>query len=196
MQTGDNGMRNINPFTERQVRLVKAVRDKLVQIDDPNPDIITTESYEFHIVATKQFGRIPKIKFKPDSCRIKAELARESGIVDEAREIEIARLRQSYGLSEARNSRARLFEEEWNNIMLKAKKSAFAVALINQLFATNMNQSVSDPIQLLQQIIMGEYAPQINAKKDAVLNSRYSKSSHLSENQGMKPYDKELSELE
>ena len=188
-------MRNLAPFTDRQIRLLEAVREKVFQIEDPDPDIITDESYEFHVVATKQFGKIPKIRFTPNSCRIKAELAKKSGIIDESKEMEIVCLRRSHGVSGARNSRARLFEEEWNNIMLKAKKAAFTVALINQLFAT-MVQSASEPIQLLQQIIMDEYAPQIKAKKDPIGQSKCPKASNSIENEGIKPYDIELSEHE
>jgi hypothetical protein len=188
-------MRNLAPFTDRQIRLLEAVREKVFQIEDPDPDIITGDAYEFHIVSTKQFGRLPKIKFHPGSCRIKAELAEKSGIIDKIKEMEIVCLRRSYGVSEARNSRARLFEEEWNNIMLKAKKAAFTVALINQLFTT-MDQTASEPIQLLQQIIMDEYAPQIKAKKDPIGTSKCPKASNSIENEGIKPYDQELSEHE
>ena len=44
-------MRNLAPFTDRQIRLLEAVREKVFQIEDPDPDIITDESYEFHVVA-------------------------------------------------------------------------------------------------------------------------------------------------
>ena len=188
-------MRNLNPITDRQIRLLEAVRDKICQINDPDPEVIIDESYEFHVVATKQFGKIPKIRFTPNSCHIKAELAKKSGIIDESKEMEIVCLRHLYGVTGARNSRARLFEEEWNNMMLKAKKAAFTVALINQLFAT-MDQTASKPIQLLQQIIMDEYAPQIKAKKDPIGKSKCPKASNSIENEGIKPYDQELSEHE
>ena len=55
---------------------------------------------------------------------------------------------------------ARLFEAEWNNIMLKAKKATFTVALINNLFTSN-GQQVANPILLLQSIVMAEYNREI-----------------------------------
>ena len=65
-------MRNPQPFTERQIRILETIREKIQQINDPDPDIITHESYEFHIEQTKQFGKIPKIRFRPNSGQIKA----------------------------------------------------------------------------------------------------------------------------
>ena len=44
---------------------------------------------------------------------------------------------------------ANLFESEWNNIMLKAKKAALTLAFINQRFST-ATQKVADPIIALQ----------------------------------------------
>jgi hypothetical protein len=57
----EDKVRNPQPFTERQIRFLEAIREKIRQINDPDPDIITHESYEFNIEQTKQFGKIPKI---------------------------------------------------------------------------------------------------------------------------------------
>ena len=184
-------VRKTNPFTDRQLRLLEAIRDKMSQINDPNPDIITNESYEVSIKHTKQFGKIPKIRFRPNSSQIKAELVKKSGIVDESRETEIARLRRLYGVSGARNSKARLFEEEWNNIMFKVKKAAFTAGMINQLFAAE-NQAVSEPIHILQQVVMEEYASFIKVKRKRIHRDDNNKNA----DDQCKGYDEELEELE
>jgi len=58
-------MRNPNPFTTRQLHLLQAVHEKIKAINDPDPDVITHEIYEFTTSATKDFGKIPKITFRP-----------------------------------------------------------------------------------------------------------------------------------
>ena len=169
-------LRNPNPFTARQIRLLEAVQERIREIDNPDPEIITNESYEFNIEQTKQFGKIPKIRFHPNSCHIKAELVEKAGLVDIARQEQISQIRQKYGVKKARNGLANLFESEWNNIMFKAKKAAFALALINQRFCAD-SQRVADPILGLQQIIMEEYSSQMqegrSCKKKAYSSCNY-----------------------
>ncbi|MBW2594014.1 MAG: hypothetical protein JRE58_13620 [Deltaproteobacteria bacterium] len=162
------------------------------QINDPNPDIITNESYEVSIKHTKQFGKIPKIRFSPNSSQIKAELVKKAGMVDKYREAEIVRLRRLYGVSGARNSKARLFEEEWNNIMFKVKKATFTAGMINQLFAAEY-QAVSEPIHILQQVVMEEYASFIKVKREGIHRDDKNKESADDKCKG---YDEELEELE
>ena len=160
-------MRNPNPFTARQIRLLEAIRNKLREINDPDPEVITNESYKFHTEQTKQFGKIPKIKFKQNGCYIKAELIEKAGLIDESQNAKKAEIRKKFGIREARNSRANLFESEWNNIMLKVKKAIFTAAYINQLFTTGQ-QTVADPIALLQGIVMEEYAGQIKMERKRI----------------------------
>lgn len=122
-------------------------------------------------------------------------MIKKAGLVDESREEEISQIRQKYGMIKARNSLARLFESKWNNIMLKAKKAVFTAGYINQLLATDQ-QTVADPIVLLQQIVMDEYAPQIKVKRGLINSFENTKSSKMQENKGIKRYDEELAELE
>ena len=180
--------RQLNPFTDRQIRLIETIREKIYQIDNPDSNSITNQSYEFITVNTKQFGRIPKIRFTPNSCQIKSELLKKAGLMDEFRQKEIDQIRQKYGFRKARNSFARLFESEWNNTMLKAKKATFTLALINQLMATGQ-QPISEPIHLLQSIVMDEYKGQIKTiEKSQTINSK--------ENKEIKGYADELAALE
>ena len=192
-------IRNPNPFTERQLRLLEAIREKISEINDPDPEIITHETYEWFTEQTKQFGKIPKIRFYPNSCLAKAEIIQKAGLIDESRQQEIAQLRKNIGIKKPRDKtsriNARLFESEWNNIMLKAKKATFTVALINQLFCS-VDQTISEPIARLQNIVKDEYSPQIKAKRNDINGKEKEKSgSETQENTGIKPYDEELREV-
>ncbi|MBW1783370.1 MAG: hypothetical protein JRL30_21840 [Deltaproteobacteria bacterium] len=185
-------MRNPNTFTERQTRFLEAIREKIRQINDPNPEIITDQSYEWLIGHTKQFGKIPKIKFFPNSCQIKAEIIESSGLINESQTQKKDKIRAKYGIKEARNTKANLFESEWNNIMLKAKKATFTLALINQLFCS-MSQTVSDPIKHLQHIVMDEYSPTIKAKKENINGLEEKRSGpQIYERNNFRPYDEEV----
>lgn len=193
-------IRNTNALTERQTRLLEAIQKKICEINDPDPEIITHESYEWFAQQTRQFGKIPKIRFFPNSCLTKAEIIEKAGLVNESRQQEIAQLRKNIGIKKPRDKisriRARLFESEWNNIMLKAKKATFTVALINQLFCS-MDQTISEPIKHLQNIVMNEYSPQIKIKRKDINGKEKEKSgSKTQENTSIKPYDEELRDIE
>ena len=73
-------IRNPNPFTERQTRLLEAIQKKISEINDPDPEIITHETYEWFTQKTRQFGNIPKISFSPHSCLTKAEIIQKQGL--------------------------------------------------------------------------------------------------------------------
>jgi len=188
-------MRNPNSFTDRHIRLLEAVRNKVQQINDPDPEIIFNELYEFYIRQTREFGRIPKIRFKPHSCQIKAELIRDAGLIDNTKDKELNNLRQKYGIAGARNKESRLFEAEWNNMMFKLKKATYTVALINHLFASS-NQSVSEPLKLMQQIVLEEYSSQIQSKKKPIYSSDAIKPAETPKNERIKTYDEELADME
>jgi len=187
-------MRNPNPFTARQIRLLETVREKIREIKEPEPEVITNDDYEWRIKNTKQFGQIPKICFRPNSGRIKAEIVRKAELLDEKREAEIGQLRAKYGVRTARNKESRLFEAEWNNIMFKIKKATFTVGFINQLFAS-VDQKVADPVGHLQEIVMCEYVQQIKGKRDDIYSDETSESAEVHKNAEIKPYNQELSEL-
>lgn len=185
-------MRNPQPFTDRQIRLLEAIREKMRQINDPDPNIITHESYEFHIEQTKQFGKIPKIKFRPNSGQIKAGIIENAGLIDVSHNEKKAEIRQKFGIREARNSKANLFESEWNNIMLKVKKATVVAAYINQLFATDQ-QTIAEPMQFLQSVVMEEYSKQIKVKRD-IIHSK--EKPETQENGSFRSYEEELMEVE
>ncbi|MFC1814106.1 hypothetical protein ACFL03_15590 [Thermodesulfobacteriota bacterium] len=188
-------MRNPNPFTSRQIRFLEAIREKIREINDPDSEIITNESYTFHSEQTKQFGKITKIRFGPNSCQTKAEVIEKAGLIDESKNAKKAEIRKKFGLREARNSKANLFESEWNNIMLKVKKAVFTAGYLNQLFATGQ-QIVSDPIALFQQIVMEEYVEQIKVNKKQIHHPETIKTVETQVISRIRPYDQELEGLE
>ena len=157
-------MRNCNAFTDRQIKFINALNTKIAEIDEPDPEFITHESYEWRIEQTKQFGKIPKIKFYPHSCQVKAGIVRSAGLENAKREKELSNIRQRYGIRESQHGHARLFEAELNNIMLKVKKAVYTVGFINNLFTGNGGQ-VAEPLALLQQIVLEENAPNFRGKK-------------------------------
>ena len=60
-----------------------------------------------------------------------------------------------------------------------------------------MDQTISEPIEHLQDIVMDEYSPQIKAKRDDINGKEKEKSrSETQENTGVKPYDEELRDIE
>ncbi|MFC1863908.1 hypothetical protein ACFL1Z_08160 [Thermodesulfobacteriota bacterium] len=188
-------IRNPNPFTDRQTQLLEGIREKIRQINDPDPEIITHESYDWSIEATKQFGRIPKLRFHPKSCQIKAELIEKAGMVNEARQEQISQIREKYGIRKARNGKANLFESEWNNIMLKVKKATFTLALVNLLFSKE-NETVSVPVALLRQIVMDENIHQIKGRKEPIHSHFTPERSEPHKKGGIRPYDEELADLD
>ena len=164
-------MRNPNPFTDRQIRLLEAIRERLREINDPDPEIITNESYGWYTETIAGIGKIPKIRFKPGSQSIKSEIMEQAGLTESIshdRKQKRSQARTRHNLcSKPKKDKERLadlFDKEWNNIALKLKKAAFTAAYINQLFSTGQ-QAVSEPIQLLQSIIQEEYRDHIKAKE-------------------------------
>lgn len=158
-------MRNSNPFTKRQIDFIVALNNRITAINDPDPEVITHESYLWQIELTRQFGKIPKIKFFPHSCQIKAEIIKNAGLIDKSRDHELSVTRQKYGIKASKYREARLFEAELNNIMLKLKKAVYTVGYINNLFTVDGSQ-IADPLALLQQIVMDEQAQSFNDKKN------------------------------
>ena len=164
-------IRKQSPFTKRQLMFLEAIQNKIIEINDPEKPYISHTSYSFKVKQTKQFGKIPKIVFTPHGTQIKADIIRKAGLVNEPRNREIDQIRTKMGFTNPRGKEhrilARLFEAEWNNIMLKAKKATFTVALINNLFATG-SEHVADPVLLLQGIVMDEYNREIKSDKKVV----------------------------
>ena len=164
-------IRKQNPFTKRQIKFLESIHYKIKEINDLDKSYISHESYSFQIKQTKQFGKIPKIVFTPHGTQAKADIVKTAELINESREKEIDLIRTKMGFTNPRDKDhrilARLFESEWNNIMLKAKKATFTMALINSLFTTDCQQ-VADPVLLLQSIVMDEYNREIKTDKNII----------------------------
>lgn len=189
-------MRNPNPFTKRQIRLLSAVSEKIREITDPEPEIITDEQFDWKKARTCEFGELVKIGFGPYACQTKAELVRKAGLTPAGRDEELAKLRQQHGIKQVTNREARLFEAEWNNAIFKVKKALFTVGLMNYLFAFP-GQDIAEPIRIMQRIVMDEYFPVKPAGKKGRKNkAEPSKPAETQKNRRIKPYDEQLAELE
>ncbi len=166
-------MRNPNPFTDQQIKFLEAIRDKIREINDPHKDYVSHESVTWYTEQLKGFGKIPKIRFKPNAQSIKAEIMRSAGLTDSISESRkqsrrAARKKQDYRQKSPKNDTQRLadlFDKMWNNIALKAKKATFTISYINRLFAMGL-MPFSDPANLLQNIIADEYADYIKVEQD------------------------------
>ncbi len=181
--------RNKNPFTPRQLRLLEAIRDKIKEINDPNPDVIRHDRYKFFTVQTKKYGKLVKVKFPPRSTQIKAEITEKAGLYTKERREKLAEIRKERGIKTARNTDAMLFEEEWNAIAFKLKKAMYTTGLINFMFATGQ-EPLADPCRLMQGIIMTEY-PNITAKQDPIPTDE-----DQAQKKKGKSYEEELMEVE
>ena len=78
--------------------------------------------------------------------------------------------------------------------MLKVKKAMFTAGYINHLLATDQ-QSVAEPITLIQQIVTDEYAPKIKVKRQAI-HPNEEEAEENTEKDKIKGYDNELEEME
>jgi hypothetical protein len=182
--------RNKNPFTDRQFRLLEAIRAKIQEITDPDPEVIRHDRYEFYTSQTKKWGKIIKIRFPPRTTEIKSELAESAGLYTEARREKLAEIRKSRGIKTARNTDAMLFEEEWNAIAFKLKKAMYITGLINFLFAVGDNP-LAEPCRLMQEIVLTEYT-NITTKKPPIHNEN----AETPQSKGFKPYIDELAECD
>ncbi len=150
-------MRPATPFTERQNRFLSALQDRLREMSDPHPKIITHEDFAWEVKQTKRFGRLPTLEFKPykAACRIKWEVIQAAGLEDMDRNQRLDDLAETLEIPVhcARDRGARLFNAELDNLMFGLKKHLYAVARINALFARE-GQTVADPIELMQRMIL------------------------------------------
>ena len=147
----------------KQSLFLSALRSKLVELDDPNPDVITHDSYHYHETTLKGIGTIPKITFTPygQSTKIKAEILRKSNLSNESRQTEIAKIRAKFGLKTARDTQnrilARLFESYWNNYWRSIRTALARIEQAQKLFITTSDkgETISEPMKIL----MGNVAP-------------------------------------
>lgn len=76
--------------------------------------------------------------------------------------------------------------------MLKAKKATFVAAYINQLFATDQ-QTIAEPMQFMQRVVVDEFSNQIRTKRNAI---HFREKPGIQENKRVRSYEEELMEVE
>ena len=145
----------------KQSLFLSSLNRKLVEFDDPNPDIITHESYEYRETTLSTFGKIPQITFKPygRNRQIKAEIMKSSGIYDPAVEKEIAKIRVKYNPKQANIKEATIqekrFDSYWNAYWKSNRRSLKRINQANKLFITNQSPNSKEQISKPMQILMG-----------------------------------------
>ena len=143
------------PLINKQSLFLSALRKKLVELDDPDPDIITHESYTYTETTRSGFGKIPKITFKPygKNRKIKADIMRSSGIYDPAVEKEIAKIRQKYNPIQANQKEdiilEKRFDSFWNAYWKSIRRSLNRIEQAQKLFITSGDEQISIPFQIL-----------------------------------------------
>ena len=188
-------VRSHDPFTKRQLLFLEALRNKICDITDPEPEILTHEDYAWHYEQTKEFGRIPKIRFKPYSTRIKAEIMKNASLVSKDKEIALEKMRKKYGINSDKYSRARNFESEWNSLMVKALRAMKVLARLNSMFAAK-GQSVSDLVKMLQEIVLAESFTSKNHSKKQIFQTTISETAEKPKFKRERPYNEVLEGLE
>ena len=173
-------MRNPNPFTDRQLRLVKALRDALQEL------LGTGRDYEFRLKRTKQFGLIPTLKFDRNAQDIKTEVIQKAGLYDEERKKKLREIQERYGVRARVDHEARLFNSEFDNLMFALKKHLYAIALTTNQFAGLRPDDSDRFFSLLQESVLRDFAqdfPSNPSKKNIQSNSpnNSSKKSYLNE---------------
>jgi hypothetical protein len=134
---------NPNPFTQLQIEFLKAIRNKMIEIRNPESEIIQNRDFEFTVECTKKFGAIPKIKFKSNSLEIKKEIMNMIGYKPVA---------EKKNWHDLRNAAASNFDKHWDNLMARLVKSGKMLATFNELFSEE-GQSISEVIRLVQKCI-------------------------------------------
>jgi len=137
-------MHNPDPLTEYQKRFMEAVRAKLIEIRNPNKEVLDNRDFDFRNKHTKKFGTIPTIVFKPNAMEIKYEIMSDIGYRP-LTDITTSPLRR-------RNMASSAFDKIWDNLMFRLVKSAKMVAIFNQSL-TLTGQEIAEIITLTQRCI-------------------------------------------
>jgi len=175
-------------FHSKQHRFLEGVCARLREMDDPDPEIITHDSYEWHAANLKGFGTIPKITFTPygKSTKIKAEIMRSASLADESRRKEVDEIRRKLGFQKARDHEdrilARLFESYWNGYWKTLIRALRRIEQSQRLF-TKPDETIAEPMQILM-------------RKSLLTPTLYQKNAQKPEYAAQKSYTDILAELE
>ena len=155
----------------KQEHFLIALRNKLKEMEDPNPDIITHDSYTYHETTLAEYAKMPKIRFHPygKSKIIKAEIMRTSNIYDEKTEKRIDEIKEKYKSTTTFPSPKQLKEQEdtilanrfdsyWNNYWRSIRTALNRINQAQKIFITTSNPENKDQISEPMRIMMGTKA--------------------------------------
>ena len=138
-----------------QQKWLEALSAKILEINDPDPEVIRHDTYEWSLTNLKGIGKIPKISFFPHGrdTQIKAEIMRKAGIIqnpDWAKKK--ARIAKEKGMKLADDKVDRQLARAFNKLSIEYwSKARTAILLLqeSQMRFCKDGQSLSDPVQLI-----------------------------------------------
>ncbi|WP_419660501.1 uncharacterized protein Dvar_08590 [Desulfosarcina variabilis str. Montpellier] len=134
---------NPNPFTEFQLKLLRGIREKLIEIRNPDKEVLDDKDFSYYVENSKKFGPIPKLRFKPNAQAIKHEIMTAAGYKPIAK-------KSSH--KERIEAGATAFNKHWDSMMAGLIKSTKRIAIINQTFVEE-GQLIAEIIRLIQMSI-------------------------------------------
>jgi len=179
----------------KQKLFLVSLRDKLIEFDDPNPSIITHDSYEYIVKNISGIGRIPAIRFFPygRTVKIKADIMRSANIHDHKLEKEIDEIRAKYTPKVAKDKESRIlarrFESYWNSYWRGVRTAINRIEQAQKLFITSKSETISKPMQIL----MGNKLNMIHKNNQT---NQDNQTNQNNQNQKTKSYADELMEVD
>lgn len=176
---------------EKHSKFIKAVVKKLKELDDPYPEVITHEGYQYSFRFVNKYRRkLPWITFTPygSDTRIKAEIMRRAGLeISDEHLKKVIDLRIKHGLERKNISKnnllAKKFRKRWNSYWNEKAKAIEALQEA-QLQFSKPYETIAEPISLMM-----DEKLHINSK----CHSQNAETVNL---KGYKPYNEMLDELQ
>ena len=120
--------------TANQNRWLEALSARIKEIDDPNPDVIRHDTYQWSLTNLKGLGNIPKISFFPHGrdTQIKAKIMRNAGLeLRQDWKQKKERIRQEKGVNVLDDKEDRMLARSFNKISIEYwSKVRSAIALL------------------------------------------------------------------
>ena len=138
-----------------QKKWLEALTAKLWEIDDPNPEVLRHDTYEWSLTNLKGIGFIPKISFSPHGrdTQKKAEIMRNAGLVQKQDWKEKkARIAKEKGLKLADDKEDRQLARTFNKLSIgywSKVRSAILLLQEAQMRFCKDGETLSVPVQLI-----------------------------------------------
>lgn len=165
--------------TESQKAWLNALENKLEQLDDPDPDIITKDYYVWTLTNLKGMGKIPKVSFGPygRDTLIKADIMRNASLIlSDDWQKKKADIRKKYGYKPADSFEdrvlARKFNKFSNEYWARVQKALTLLQDAQKRFC-KPGQTLADPAKL----IIKDFIPGFSQKLTPEAGSKSEKES-------------------